>query len=1378
MKSNTSQMFLLLVLSLGMCAVTTLPAAPPAAPVADSQKQALASVFGADVKDWELVSATDAAISKTVDGQIGLAPAGQAAIALHSHINYGPGTEHILKLRFLSGKANAGTIDIALGREDLKNTEEKGLSASLGVADDAGIWCVFHNQFIERSGNAYIRTTYSLRGLNTEQANWPDDYRARVKQLYSGLPGVTDKWITVRIVSLKDRVRAFVDNRLFGEWPADEQAVRGKMSITLRGEVLLSSVCTTALAEDSLYVPVALDDYANASEFNGSTVKRNSLGAAIQVGGVPFVFVEPDARGNDHIDIGQSWCKYGTLVGGYLTANGGVFGGRWRSALTVNPSRIQFALPKEAYSKLHVLAIADDEPDCVPQFTAQFYVPSSGVPVNAAATAPLFSAKAADATRLPIELADGRRGALYLVTIELDADRIDRLCQLEVMSGPTRYSNGRTMLGLELTKEIQLFRTYPDPISYSTHGAGLPSAVHIYAMTLERPRIQVALQGDKLAQIWTSPETPHYDVQLTNRSNAARTVSLKLETASYDGVETTRLDKEITVKPGATLAMPFSLNLTRYGTHDVKLTLADGDQTWTANRRLAHLHKDTRTRGDWKRGRGALFGYWGYGAGHYGPPTEQELLIMAKAGCETVAMANFRESSGPLWAIGKKYGMKTFPAFEGHDKWDLSGFASRLRAGEDPAEAEAWLLEALKRLKLPANELDESVHLGFFAEPQIGPITHGNLPSYWGEPEHVLTKSEKQQLDLLLDAFLRGRKIALQEWPEVKMMFPWGDPLFVPPFLRHDKKLAELIDAQGIDEPFFERLPEMQIGQAAGHRKWQLRQEWKKVGKEPEYIFVEGNFVPAIPGAVTEAEQADYIVRNHLHFLAYNMYNLPAGVTGVTCADYYGEEHYGGGYPVGPLPHMSPRPGYSAYATLTRHLNRKNFVKYVPTGSETVFCVQFKHYNSDELTHVLWTVRGTRPATLTIPAGSDLAVYDQMDNRVAVAVNHGQAALTVSSSPQFIEGLSRAPAIALGQPDHSDAAPGKYARKLTNFGAGGWTLKAARDKTYENNHPHQIARFLGDMSAKAVDAPAAQGSKALAIHLKKQNKERIIMPWYTTLVPDKPIVIPGKTSHLGVWVKANSDWGRVIYSLRDAQGERWVSIGMAEQWNCDDIHGASAFNFDGWRYLRFEMPANAPYDSYRENGSTWWGHLERGDGIVDLPLTLEKVIVERRTHVMYVNEPVPANPADVLLGDLIAEYAKAADQGDEAVRLSRLRMPLPAAAGELDNPIARMAAQGVGAPTRVTGYDLPMHGPDGTKCHIKFELVEDAGSYDIWAGPHGDGRGAKLLAGKVRDSGPLVRGFHPDTDFYVFVVYTDQNGKASKPSAPFKIRLKDLFLQK
>jgi hypothetical protein len=259
-----------------------------------------------------------------------------------------------------------------------------------------------------------------------------------------------------------------------------------------------------------------------------------------------------------------------------------------------------------------------------------------------------------------------------------------------------------------------------------------------------------------------------------------------------------------------------------------------------------------------------------------------------------------------------------------------------------------------------------------------------------------------------------------------------------------------------------------------------------------------------------------------------------------------------------------------------------------------------------------------------------------------------------------------------------------------------------------------------------------------------------------------------------MWVHASSDWGRVVYILRDAKGEKWISVGSREQWNNDDMHCWSAFCFDGWRYLRFPLPASLPYDSYREHGSGWWGSFG-GDGIVDLPLRLERVIVERRPKVIYGGELVEARPDDVLLGDLYAEYADKADQGDEVVRLSKLRMPVPQDAPGLSNPIAQMQEKGVGAPTKAIKVTDPIYQYDGTRCNVHFEPVEGAKSYDIWVSPYADGRGAMKLGKAWTASGQLLQGLRPETPFYLFVVYADKDGKASKPSLPLAFTLKDRF---
>ena len=50
------------------------------------------------------------------------------------------------------------------------------------------------------------------------------------------------------------------------------------------------------------------------------------------------------------------------------------------------------------------------------------------------------------------------------------------------------------------------------------------------------------------------------------------------------------------------------------------------------------------------------------------------------------------------------------------------------------------------------------------------------------------------------------------------------------------------------------------------------------------------------------------------------------------------------------------------------------------------------------------------------------------------------------------------------------------------------------------------------------------------------------------------------------------------------------------------------------------------------------------------------------------------------------------------------------------------------------------------------------------------------LGSNWQASGGLIEGLHAETDFYLFVVYTDRDGKLSKPSAPLRIRLKNRFV--
>jgi hypothetical protein len=249
----------------------------------------------------------------------------------------------------------------------------------------------------------------------------------------------------------------------------------------------------------------------------------------------------------------------------------------------------------------------------------------------------------------------------------------------------------------------------------------------------------------------------------------------------------------------------------------------------------------------------------------------------------------------------------------------------------------------------------------------------------------------------------------------------------------------------------------------------------------------------------------------------------------------------------------------------------------------------------------------------------------------------------------YVTGVEIASA-AVGEPDHSDTAPAATAKLVADLGDGTWRYTAERNEAYEKNH-WAFYPAAGKFSATVADG-------VLLSKLEKQDRPRELMPWYGILQPARPVPIPGAPSHVGLWVKGASDWGRVIYVLRDAKGERWTSIGTKDQYNCDDSHSWSSFNFDGWRYLRFELPGHLGWDNYRQNGTTWW-RADDGDDIVNLPMILEEIIVEQRTHILYVNDVQPVASDEVAFGKLYVEYAAPDDATPAAVRLSKLRMPLP-----------------------------------------------------------------------------------------------------------------------
>ncbi len=1222
---------------------------------------------------------------------------------------------------------------------------------------------------------------FKSRAYDTILPMWPDFVRIPMEQDMATLPDIDHRWFQVRVSSVGGRIQVWVDDRFISEQTfSGADAVR-RIELRIAGEIELAGwTLKNPPVTDPAYTILPLDGYVRDRQLRpkGVALADSALpfGQKMDVGGVPFQLVRhPNATSPDHIDVGRSLIRQGTMEG-YFPATDQRLG----NAFTPDPARIQLRLPQDQYDTLYVLAAFDEEPDSIPLFSAAFYRPKAGFHEIFEGQVPGLTAdpkQNANCMAVPVKLTDGSAARLWRVAVPLDPARLADFSDLDAVE-------------LELTKKMAIYRSFPDPINYGWHGAGLPSGVRIYALTLHRAAVEVQLTPDVFGHVWTDPAVPAYHVGLTNRTGVARTVRLTAETVSYDGREKTTQTQTKRLASGGGVDVPFKFKVTRNGLHTLTLRMeTEGVTERQEVRYFARLAKDTRAP-FWEEGQGPLFGYWSYQGGHDTPPATDIMRVMYAAGARAVPHAPQSGEARQLYDEWKWRDVGVPRAINVYRDWN------------DPVKTEAFSNNTTAAIRKYFGDSPELVT--FYAEPAISrELTAGNPPEYWGDPSYVMNGAESNSLANFMQTSRYVSEIVRANWPKAKVLIPWGDPLFVVPMLRAGFP-RNLVDGSGLDMIGFERLPEQQIHQMSTHRLYILREEFRKAGiTNPLLAYVEGTFEPTEPGALTWDEQAERYHRWTLISLAYGVDRFYSGWFAYDCGDYYGAEHYGGCGIQRRIPYSDPKPAYAHYATLTRQLDRSHFAGWLPTGSHSVYALKFDRPTGP--VHVFWTVRGRRPVELELELDAKLQVTDAMDNTDVLPTTGRRATLTVGTSPVYVSGVNSLKVASLGGPDHSDSVveartrdektwrtgllppeqPVAVEKTIARLGDGQWTLAAsARDEVYEQNN-FDTKRFPGAMTATVTNDPG-RPEPALAIHLEAQERERQLMPWYSILKPVKPVEVPGKAVALGLWVKAASDWGRVVYNLKDAQGERWISIGTKDQWNCNDPHGWSMFNFDGWRYLRFELPANSPYDRYRESGTVWWGHFG-GDGIVDLPVKLESIIVERRTHVLYVNDIQPANPADVLLGDLVAEYATEADATPAALKLDRIRRPLPRNPAALANPIADLAAQGTLPAVTLEKVTMPDWGYDGTRAHVHFNEMPDAKEYQVWVAAYPDGRGAVKI-GTMKKSGGLVNNLRPAMKLYLWVTYSTaaspakgkkaEAGEASRPSNPLEIELVDAFSQK
>lgn len=790
---------------------------------------------------------------------------------------------------------------------------------------------------------------------------------------------------------------------------------------------------------------------------------------------------------------------------------------------------------------------------------------------------------------------------------------------------------------IEVTKEVRLARRSPDPARFRYRPLGLPSGVRIAAITLERSPLQMRVTSREAGHAFVQPQVPTFTVRLQNITDREQPFGLTFRARHLYGTKTEE-ERSGSVAPGETRNVRVPLPSPKRGYYDLEVTLADGRGRTLLQRHtsFALLPPNTRKYHDQ-----CPFGTWDFSGTHFTPDDPDQV--------------------GPLYQkAGLRYGMFGF-------KPEMRAKYGLLMGAEPVALTDA---DGVRQWREANPDLPKTALI--FHENSISGKHVTRIPDLFTDrPPYQMDETEQAEFQKMWDMAVGGAKAVRQQYPDVHMRFGNGPLTTKEEFYRH-KFPAELFDSGGNEAGHFERLPEAQPPDYVANNAslWMDRQllDAYGYGDKPVTQCYEMGYPGTNPGNLSQREQADYTIRNGLHSLAWRIPTIrPGCITDMGNSYYY--SNWGSTGFCNRRPEINVKPSYVAVATMTLVLDGAKYVRTVPLGSPSRYGMEFARPDGNTVV-ALWTIRGKRPVTLQV-MGNEWMVTDDQANETALDAARGAVTVMLTPTPIYLVGKGTVEAAEPGTPQYDDKPTGKTSVLSPLAKLDEWQLVTERDPELET-YDFMTPRRKGDFAFEEVRGFEGKDG-VLKVTPRPITTGKDTMPMYAVLAHKTGIPVPGTPTEIGLWINGNSGWGRIIFELRDASGQRWISVGAQQEgdlspwlqdwmpremlanyktpglsdWNTEDVFGWSRINFDGWRYVAFPMPGNYPGEGYHWPGNSQWRWDK--DGIVHYPLTLTKIVVELPEKVLHATDWAPVPRQEIYLKDLLVS------QGDTEMLKSVVR---------------------------------------------------------------------------------------------------------------------------
>jgi hypothetical protein len=859
------------------------------------------------------------------------------------------------------------------------------------------------------------------------------------------------------------------------------------------------------------------------------------------------------------------------------------------------PETLHFSVPPAFYHKAYVLCAAEPDPRKDPVLTVRMtrFARSGRGEAMSHSSVVLPRGNEAPAGNLRrvgtvAHTADGQNveTPLYLAEIDLDVGVIlDLLGPHADRDFP--MLDGR-YLDIDLLGKIERVK----PVRDST------SAVHVFGITLERCPAEFSLVPRQPGNIFYNDEVPETVAVVKATEPCDTTLSWQITDVSGALVREDRVNLDFAAA-GQERQHVVGLGAPRPGWYGLKLKLAlrRGSENGTGSdpdgrclsqfsgsqlpeqrqvkpflvhdAAFAILGPDRR-----KAGYDSPYGVWWFGGAHYG--------------CDDVAVI------GPL--LHKAGFRKTTFGWTKHTETDFAPWQVTLNQigwifkADDPAGSEKKVAEWMNRFPHCKSILIFHESYGNYLPAEL-------FGGKQEEDEQTIAKARQR-----VETATRAARMYREKFPELKIIVgnTSASAAIIASLLRHGFDTS-LMDFIGIETAAGQTGMPEKLWEGGPQGAYLARDVARRFGRD---LPVTGcyEYTARCERNLGRQKHAEFYVRDVLLAHAYRYQHISPGLL-YDAGNAYAHTLWGAGGICRRYPLLYPKPAYVALAALTNALDQVQFRRKVPTGSLTVYALEFDRADGRRA-YAVWTPRAAVQLALEFPPDARLELTDFYGAVSTPSVGAGRLALTVGPAPQYL--LATKPlttAHVLRQITEPSPPAFRVADKLDD--ASAWSL--CHDESLTKASGELPRHFPGKFSLRPVEDE--ERGRCLELELHGDSTLSDYIGEYGAITTTKPAPIPGEPHTLGVWVKGNSSWGKLVFEFQDAAANVWRTHG--NEWH--DWPGELSINFDGWHLIQFPIAAQSPIIYSSPGGRCQ--RVKGGGPSVTYPISLTKlyVVMNRKT---------------------------------------------------------------------------------------------------------------------------------------------------------------------